>query len=37
MEYHDLDELAGTWSVNDLAEFETNTKQSDKIDLDLRK
>lgn len=37
MEYHDLDELAGTWSVNDLAEFKTNTKQFDKIDLDLWK
>ena len=37
MEHHDLDELSGTWSSTDLAEFEKNIKHFDKIDMDMWK
>lgn len=35
--YHDLDHLAGTWDRNDLAEFERNTAEFEKIDEQLWK
>ena len=35
--YHDLDHLAGTWSSNDLAEFEDATSAFGKVDKDLWK
>jgi len=33
--YHDLDELAGTWSENDEREFETKTQFFHKIDEEI--
>jgi plasmid stability protein len=30
--YHDLDHLAGTWDKKDLAEFQKNVKDFEKID-----
>ena len=35
--HHDLDELAGTWSSDDVAEFETVTSSFNKIDDSLWK
>ena len=35
--YHDLDHLAGTWDRNDLAEFERNTGEFERIDEQLWK
>jgi plasmid stability protein len=36
-EYHDLDNLAGTWSEHEYNEFVENTKQFDTIDEELWK
>ena len=33
--YHDLDDLAGSWSAKDAKVFEKNTKFFEKIDPDL--
>ena len=33
--YHDLEHLAGTWDMNDLAEFERNTAIFERIDEQL--
>lgn len=33
--FHDLDKLAGTWSVNEAKDFEKNVKDFEKIDRDL--
>lgn len=33
--YHDLDDLAGGWTDNDLKEFENNTSQLSEIDKEL--
>jgi len=35
--YDDLDHLAGTWSTNDLKEFENSTSQFEKVDEDIWK
>ena len=35
--YDDLDHLAGTWSSNDLAEFESATSAFEKVDDDIWK
>jgi hypothetical protein len=35
--YHDLDHLAGTWNRHDLAEFERNTAEFERIDEQLWK
>ncbi len=34
-EYHDLDQLAGTWTQQDRAEFEENTSAFSRIDPDM--
>jgi|LakMenEpi03Aug12_release.lakeMendotaPanAssembly.Ray.scaffolds.fasta_scaffold1486356_1 hypothetical protein len=34
-EYHDLDQLAGTWTQEDRAEFEKNTSAFSRIDKDM--
>ena len=34
-QYHDLDKLAGTWSIKDANEFEKNIKDFEKIDKDI--
>lgn len=34
-EYHDLDHLAGTWTKENRAEFETNTRAFSRIDKDM--
>jgi len=36
-EYHDLDELAGTWKVEDAAEFEQSTAAFEVVDEALWK
>jgi hypothetical protein len=36
-EYHDLDDLAGTWTKKELEEFNTATEEFSKIDEDLWK
>lgn len=33
--YHDLDHLCGTWSAEEAARFEENTKYFEQIDTDL--
>lgn len=33
--YHDLDHLAGTWSIADVEEFKKNTQDFDLIDKDI--
>jgi EAL domain-containing protein (putative c-di-GMP-specific phosphodiesterase class I) len=33
--FHDLDELAGTWTENDKKKFEKNIETLEKIDKDL--
>lgn len=33
--YHDLDHLAGTWSAQDAAEFESATAVFEKVDEDM--
>jgi hypothetical protein len=33
--YHDLDKLAGTWTVKDTKDFEKNIKDFEKIDKEL--
>lgn len=35
--YDDLDHLAGTWSLNDLTEFENATAAFEKVDEDMWK
>ncbi len=35
--YHDLDELAGTWTEKDKLEFTSNIEELSKIDKDLWK
>ena len=35
--YDDLDHLAGTWSLNDLTEFEKATSAFEKVDEDMWK
>lgn len=35
--YDDLDHLAGTWSLNDLSEFENATVAFEKVDEDMWK
>ena len=35
--YHDLDHLAGTWTAEDLTEFERATAAFDKIDEEMWK
>ena len=35
--YDDLDHLAGTWSLNDLTEFENATSAFEKVDEDMWK
>ena len=35
--YDDLDHLAGTWSLNDLNEFENATSAFEKVDEDMWK
>jgi hypothetical protein len=35
--YHDLDHLAGTWSDQDAAEFESTTAVFEKVDEDMWK
>ena len=35
--YHDLDHLAGTWSAQDAAEFESATAVFEKVDEDMWK
>jgi hypothetical protein len=37
VKHHDLDELAGTWSSDDVTEFETVTSSFNKIDDSLWK
>ena len=35
--YNDLDHLAGTWSSNDITEFESATAAFEKVDEDMWK
>jgi len=35
--YDDLDHLAGTWSLNDLTEFENATSAFERVDEDMWK
>ena len=37
MIYDDLDHLAGTWSLNDLTEFDNATSAFEKVDEDMWK